>query len=177
MPERKSEQGLVRKMTEQDLDQVLQWRNHIDVRRFMFNQEEITFKEHRSWFKRISLDSHRHLLIFEIDGVPSGSISFNRHDTASVADWGFYMAPEAKKGLGRQLGFAALDYAFGKLGLHKVCGKALAFNERSIQFHLGLGFRQEAVLREQHFDGQNFHNVVCFGLLEHEWIQNCREDL
>lgn len=176
MPKHKPEQGSVRKMTKQDLHQVLHWRNHIDVRRFMFNQGEITYKEHYSWFERVSLDSCRHLLMFEINGVPSGSINFNQLDTASVADWGFYLAPDAKKGLGRQLGFAALHYAFDELGLHKVCGQALAFNERSIKFHLDLGFLQEAILREHHFDGQSFHDVVCFGLLEREWIQNCRKD-
>ncbi len=170
-------QGLVREMTEQDLDQVLRWRNHFDVRRFMFNQKEISFEEHRGWFERVSQDGRRHLLIFEFNGVPSGSVNFSQHDTASVTDWGFYLASDAAKGAGRQLGVVALDYAFNKLGLHKVCGEALAFNDRSIQFHLSLGFRREGVLREQHFDGQNYHNVVYFGLLANEWNQSCGEGL
>jgi UDP-4-amino-4,6-dideoxy-N-acetyl-beta-L-altrosamine N-acetyltransferase len=168
-------QGLVRKMKEQDLNQVLQWRNHIDVRRFMFNQKKITFEEHCSWFERVSLDSRRHQLIFEINNVPSGSINFGLHDTASVADWGFYLAPDATRGAGRQLGLVALNYAFGKLGLHKVCGEALAFNDRSITFHLSLGFKKEGILRENCFDGKVYHDVVCFGLLAFEWNQKLRE--
>ena len=177
MSKNKPEKGLIRKMTVKDIDQVLQWRNHIDVRRFMFNQEKITPDEHRNWFERMSQDSHRHLLIFENDGVPTGSVNFNQLDTKSIADWGFYLATDTKKGVGRQLGLAALDYAFNKLALSKVCGKALAFNDRSIQFHLNLGFKQEGILREQHFDGQKFHDVVCFGLLTQEWNQLNRESL
>jgi UDP-4-amino-4,6-dideoxy-N-acetyl-beta-L-altrosamine N-acetyltransferase len=53
--------------------------------------------------------------------------------------------------------------------LHKLCGQALAFNERSIRFHQNLGFRREGVLRQQHFDGEQYHDVVCFGLLASEW--------
>jgi RimJ/RimL family protein N-acetyltransferase len=86
-----------------------------------------------------------------------------------VADWGFYIAPDAPKGSGRQLAYSALEYAFLKLNLHKVCGEALSFNDRSIKFHLALGFEQEGILREQYFDNENFHSVICFGLLEHEW--------
>jgi UDP-4-amino-4,6-dideoxy-N-acetyl-beta-L-altrosamine N-acetyltransferase len=173
----KPEKGLIRKMTVKDIDQVLQWRNHIDVRRFMFTQEKITLDEHRNWFERVSQDSRRHLLVFEDDGIPSGSVNFNQLDIISIADWGFYLATDAKKGVGRQMGLAALDYAFEELDLRKVCGKALAFNDRSIQFHLNLGFKQEGVLREQHFDGQKFYDVVCFGLLAAEWNQYNREGL
>jgi len=34
---------------------------------------------------------------------------------------------------------------------------------------LRLGFQREGVLRQQHFDGQQYHDVVCFGLLANEW--------
>jgi UDP-4-amino-4,6-dideoxy-N-acetyl-beta-L-altrosamine N-acetyltransferase len=140
----------------------------------MFNQKKIVPEEHRSWFERVSLDSRRQQLIFEINSVPSGAINFSLHDTATVADWGFYLAPDAAKGSGRQLGLVGLDYAFDKLDLHKVCGEALVFNDRSINFHLSLGFKKEGVLRENCFDGKIYHDVVCFGLLAFEWNQNCR---
>jgi UDP-4-amino-4,6-dideoxy-N-acetyl-beta-L-altrosamine N-acetyltransferase len=172
----KPKQGSVRKMMRRDLDLVFQWRNHVDVRRFMFNQKKIVLEEHHIWFERVSLDSRRHQLIFEINSVPSGVISFSLHDTVRVADWGFYLAPEVEKGSGRQLGLAALDYAFSKLGLHKLCGEALAFNTRSIDFHFSLGFKKEGVLKENYFDGQAYHDVVCFGLLDFEWNQNCLAD-
>ena len=172
----KSNLGLVRKMTDQDLDQVLKWRNHISIRRFMFHQMEITLEEHHKWFERLSKDPCCHLLIFELGGVPSGSVKFNQYDSTFVADWGFYLNPDAEKGVGRRLGCAVLDYAFGELALHKVCGEVLIFNDRSINFHLNLGFRQEGILRDQHFDGQKFHNVVSFGLLSHEWDQNRKEN-
>jgi UDP-4-amino-4,6-dideoxy-N-acetyl-beta-L-altrosamine N-acetyltransferase len=153
-----------------DLEQVLAWRNHVDIRQYMYTQHEIGLAEHRKWFERASQDPLRHLLVFEVDSVPLGFVNFSRLTSSSVADWGFYIAPDAPRGSGRQLGRTALEYAFRQLDLHKVCGQALDFNERSIRFHLTMGFQQEGILRDQHFDGERYHAVVCFGLLSHEWL-------
>lgn len=159
----------LRPMVSEDLQRVLAWRNHESVRRYMYTQHEIALHEHSQWFERASKDANRHLLIFEIDGVPLGFINIHRVAAGGIADWGFYAAPDAPKGTGRTLGQATLQHAFTQIGMHKLCGQALAYNERSIKFHLSLGFQQEGVLREQRFDGQTYHDVVCFGLLAREW--------
>lgn len=163
--------GAVRPMTEGDLKRVLSWRNHPEVRRYMYTQHEIAFEEHARWFARASQDPARHLLVFEIDTLPVGFVNIHQIASGGIADWGFYAAPDAPKGAGRALGQAALRYAFETVTLRKVCGQALAFNERSIRFHLNLGFQQESVLHHQHFDGQQYQDVVCFGLLASEWHQ------
>ncbi|SDT95377.1 UDP-4-amino-4,6-dideoxy-N-acetyl-beta-L-altrosamine N-acetyltransferase [Halopseudomonas salegens] len=165
-------QQLIRPMQASDLETVLAWRNHPDVRDFMYTKHEITLAEHTAWFAKASRDAQRHLMIFESNEVPVGFSNLHQIAEGGIADWGFYTAPEAVKGTGRALGKAALEYAFVELGLHKVCGQALAFNQRSIRFHDNLGFQQEGVLRQQHFDGQRYHDVVCFGLLASEWQTN-----
>lgn len=162
----------VRPMCAADLEVVLAWRNHPDIRCYMYTQHEISLVEHTCWFEQASQDSNRHLLVYESDDAPLGFINIHQVAGGGVADWGFYAAPNAPKGVGRQLGQAALAYAFTTLGLHKLCGQALVYNERSIRFHQNLGFQQEGILRQQHFDGQRYHDVVCFGLLAHEWHPN-----
>lgn len=164
-----SNTALIRGMRSGDLEQVLSWRNHPDVRRYMYTQHEITLAEHTRWFERASVDTARHLLIFERGGTAQGFVSLHEIASGGIADWGFYAAPDAPRGTGRQLGQCLLHHAFDELNLHKVCGQALAFNERSIQFHLRLGFAQEGILRDQHFDGEQYHAVVCFGLLATDW--------
>lgn len=159
----------VRGMTRADLEMVLNWRNHADVRRYMYTQHEISLAEHERWFERAVQNPKKHLLIFEQNTVPLGFVNFNENEDGGVADWGFYIAPGAAKGTGRALGCAALSHAFEILKLHKICGQALAYNQRSIQFHQRLGFAQEGTLRDQHFDGQQYHHIVCFGLLATEW--------
>ncbi|WP_271044168.1 UDP-4-amino-4,6-dideoxy-N-acetyl-beta-L-altrosamine N-acetyltransferase [Pseudomonas sp. VB3] len=159
----------IRKMTTDDLDCVLTWRNHPDIRSYMYTKHEITLSEHREWFERSSLDPHKHMLIFEVDEIAQGFVNINESSSAGVASWGFYVAPDAVKGTGRKLGGAALNYAFSTLQLHKICGQALSFNERSIKLHQALGFHQEGTLREQYCDGKIYHSIICFGLLSTEW--------
>lgn len=159
----------VRPMREDDLALVLSWRNHPEIRRYMYTTHEIGLAEHTAWFSHASQNPAKHLLIFEADGVPAGFSNLSVQACGGVADWGFYIAPDAPRGMGRRLGKAVLDYAFGPATLHKVAGQALAFNERSIKFHEGLGFVREGVLRDQHFDGERYHSIVAFGMLRHEW--------
>lgn len=165
----------VRPMTVSDLEQVLQWRNHPDVRRYMYTTHEISSSEHSEWYARASVNPAVTLLIYQQDGQAQGFVSFSRTRSWPVAEWGFYLAPDAPKGSGRALAGQALNYAFTEMMLQKVCGQALGFNKRSIGFHTALGFHQEGRLRAQHFDGQAFHDVVCFGLLRDEWQVQIKE--
>lgn len=162
----------LRPMETRDLQQVLGWRNHPEIRRYMYTQHPISLEEHSRWFEKKSADPAYHLLVFEADSTPLGFINIHQIALGGIAEWGFYAAPDAPKGTGRQLGQAALHYAFARCGLHKLCGQALAFNASSIKFHRNLGFTQEGILRQQHFDGQRYHDVVCFGLLANEWPSN-----
>lgn len=162
--------GHVRLMEEADLERVLSWRNHPDVRRWMYTTHEIGLDEHRRWFEAASQDPQRYLLIFERDEAPLGFVNLCQRQGEDVAEWGFYLAPGAPTGSGRGLGVAALDHAFNTLGLHKVSGHALEGNERSIRFHLRLGFKDEGMRHDPHLaeDGV-LHSVICFGLIRDDW--------
>ena len=159
----------VRSINDEDLEEVLSWRNHQSVRQFMFNQHEITLAEHFEWYERVRKDSSRRMLIVQDRDEPIGFVQFYPVTMGGVADWGFYARPNAPKGSGYKLGLAALNYAFKELGLHKVCGQALDSNMASIAFHRKLGFVQEGVLREQKMINEQYCSLVCFGLLAHEW--------
>ncbi len=163
------EHTCMRAMTASDLPQTLVWRNHPDISRWMYSRHSIGIDEHRRWFERAIQDGQRHLLIFELDCRPMGFVQLTRLHGDLIADWGFYAAPDAPKGTGRLLGNCALGHAFGPLGLHKVCGEAITDNTRSVRLHLALGFTQEGLRREQHFDGTRYHDVLYFGLLAAEW--------
>lgn len=159
----------IRPLKESDLAQVLSWRNHPDIRRFMYSTHEINREEHGQWYQSVKQSSKHTVLIYERNQIPTGFVSLTCKTCAEVAHWGFYLAPQAEKGTGRQLGNTALHYAFNELSLHKVCGEALSFNDKSIRFHEKLGFLQEGRHKDQHFDGQTYHDVLSFGLLRAQW--------
>ncbi|ERS10121.1 hypothetical protein Q668_20935 [Alcanivorax sp. PN-3] len=165
----------MRKMTERDLELVLDWRNHPDVRCFMFSRHEIALGEHKAWFEKASQQENRHLLVYEQDSQASGFVNL-AVSVGGIAEWGFYTDPVAPKGTGKALGDQLLSYAFGELKLHKLVGQVLAYNERSRNFHLRLGFQQEGILRQQHFDGDKYHDIYSYGLLASEWQQRQGEN-
>lgn len=139
------------------------------MRRFMYSTHEISLEEHCKWFERTLRNPDIHLKIFEIQGEALGFVNISKTRCPQIADWGFYISPEAPKGTGGALGDETLRFAFKELKLHKLCGQALEFNERSIAFHKRLGFIEEGRLREQHFDGTYYYDVVCLGLLAKDW--------
>ena len=138
----------IREMVITDLNQVLAWRNHIDIRNYMLTQHIITPDEHRQWFEVNSRDPSRHLLIVEEGSLSLGFIHLKEATAPEVGvEWGFYIAPSSPKGSGSKLGVTALNYAFRTLQYHKINGRVIAINQPSIKFHLKLGFQQEGFLR------------------------------
>jgi UDP-4-amino-4,6-dideoxy-N-acetyl-beta-L-altrosamine N-acetyltransferase len=160
---------VVRELTAGDLESVLIWRNQPEVRSVMFSQHLITSDEHRRWFEKASVDPARRLLIVDSAHGALGFVHFSAVALGGIADWGFFKAVGAPAGAGIRLAQAALDHGFQRLGLHKVCGQVLGFNEKSLRLHSRLGFRQEGTLRDQHRIGQIYHDVIFFGQLRDEW--------
>lgn len=157
-------------MTAADLESVLKLRNHAEIQRYMLTQHEISIEEHTSWFDRASQNPGLELLVFELDKICCGFVQFKETNYHGVVNWGFYAAFDAPKGTGRKLGLAALTHAFKKEKLYKICGQALHWNQPSIEFHKSLGFAQEGILRDQHFDGAGYHDLIYFGMLKREWV-------
>jgi len=161
----------VRGMREDDLESVLRWRNHPDIRGRMYNSREISPAEHREWYARAMRDPHRHLLIVEQSGMPLGFVQFTESGSDGVADWGFYAVPDAPAGSGTKLGTAALDHAFRRLKLRKIRGEAIVSNEPSKALHRKLGFAEEGITQKQSSDGAASHDVLCFGLEATDWLE------
>lgn len=156
-------------MEERDLDMVRAWRNDRDVRESMFDRTLIQASEHARWFARQSRRKDVQLLLFERDGAACGYIGLDLDKEHSRAEWGFYTAPDAGSGTGREMGETVLARVFDQLGLHRLTGRVLETNVRSLRFHEKLGFIREGVLRDHHVIGTQRLSVHCFGLLENEW--------
>lgn len=65
-----------------------------------------------------------------------------------------------------------LAYPFQQIGVHKLWTLTEAQNQRALRFNKGVGFRQEAVLRDQF--GPKRHAVVC-SMLAREWRKRWSE--
>lgn len=158
-------------LAETDLALILPWRNAPAVRAAMYHHHEIDPREHGAWFARMRGDPGARWYLYRDRGhEPQGVVYFTALDPGQgTASWGFYTRPDASPGTGTRMLREGLELAFGELGLRKLEGEALMTNAASLAIHRKLGFVQEGVFREQHFDGECYVDVVRFGLLAREW--------
>ena len=158
-------------LTVAELEMIRAWRNAPAVRQAMYSHHEITPEEHQVWFERLQhLPSARWYLYRDAAGQPQGVIYFTNLDpTQGTAFEGFYARPDASPGTGTRILSEGLDLAFGGLALYKLNGEVLASNGTSLNLHKKVGFTQEGVFRDQHFDGQHRVDVIRLGILAAEW--------
>ena len=158
----------LRPMVLQDLDMVRAWRNHTAIRSFMLESRIITAEEHLSWFMSSVKDENKELFVYEHEDFPVGFVQVKHEYRAALAEWGFYAAPDAPKGVGTWMLQTALHHLFSSRNVFKVHAKVLEFNKASIRLHEKLGFNLEGILKQHHVDGAKRLDVHCYGLMKSE---------
>jgi UDP-4-amino-4,6-dideoxy-N-acetyl-beta-L-altrosamine N-acetyltransferase len=162
--------GVLRPIKDPELELMLSWRNDPAVRENMYTTHEITPKEHLAWWERVSDSESQSYFMYEYNCQPLGIVGFTGIDrTSQNSSWAFYASPQAPKGTGSRMELLALDYAFNKLRLHKLCCEVLAFNTPVIKLHEKFGFKVEGVLRDQYRRDGRFIDIYRLGLLANEW--------
>ena len=73
------------------------------------------------------------------------------------------------KGYGTEAGRLLLDYAFTRLGFHRVSIGVVALNERALGFWEGLGFKKEGVQRDGYLCNGEYSDFVMMSILEDEY--------
>tara|TARA_B100000767_G_C19762085_1_gene535638 strand:- start:2033 stop:2539 length:507 start_codon:yes stop_codon:yes gene_type:complete len=162
----------IRLVEKTDLPMLLQWRNHPDIRKFMFTQENIDLKTHYNWFEEACRDSCKTLLIVEENHEPLGFVQFIKYPKKNWADWGFYTGPDMPKGSGQKLGSMALNYAFSALKYDIICGQSIESNEASIKFHIKMGFSREEKPINHKLSNGNYVSIINFILTQSKWFKN-----
>jgi RimJ/RimL family protein N-acetyltransferase len=69
-----------------------------------------------------------------------------------------------------------LEFAFGRLGLHRVFADTDPRNAPSIRVLERLGFRREGLLREHYLVQDEPQDAVVYGLLRSEWKPDAKPD-
>jgi len=158
-------------MAKRDLRTVLTWRNSERVRAVSFTDHEITWAEHLGWYDRSKSDDSIEPMLFTYGGKPMGVVTFAHIDRqAGSTVWSFYIGEQtAPKGSAAIMGFLALDYAFGELGLQRVIGESFVSNEAGVRYHRRLGFREVEGERLQVKKRSEMQNVVRLEVTAEKW--------
>ena len=160
----------LRKITHDDSERILVWRNSPEIRRYMFTNHEISESEHSSWFEKMMGDTSSQYFIFEMNDTPMGVCALTDLNLKQgTTFWAAYQSPDARPGTGALMEFDLLEYVFNDLGLRKICGEVLALNKNVISLHKSFGFVTEGIFIKQHFDGHDYIDVHRFALFSQQW--------
>ena len=165
----------LRRMTWEDTDNIVAWRNSEAVRSRFLYREPFTRQGHENWIhSMIETGKVVQTVICELGtDRPLGSVYIRDIDRKNrKAEYGIFIGEESARGRG--VGTAAaklmLDYCFREEKLHRVFLRVLADNVRAIRSYEKAGFQREAYLRESEFLDGEYRDIVLMGILDREYL-------
>lgn len=144
----------LRKMTEEDTDLIVGWRNKEFVRERFLYRKPFTRQGHENWIETQIKTGKvvQFMICLKESGREVGSVYFRDIDLEQgKAEYGIFIGEEDAlgKGIGTEAAKLALSYAFDELRLHKVMLRLIADNERARRSYEKAGFVQEAYLKDE----------------------------
>lgn len=96
---------------------------------------------------------------------------FNRKAELSI----ILKKEEQSRGTGTEIVKKIIEYAFGKMNLHRLEAEVIETNSASIKLIEKFGFKKEGVLREAKFQNGKFIDIYRYGLLRSEYKKQGNE--
>ena len=138
------EKVYLRKMTEDDAPYIVEWRNDPDIKKWMFNQEEITIESHLNWFREKASNRIDYIICDKKTDKPIGSVSFsNIEDKKAEAGKMIGNKEYRGKGYAKEAYILWLNYGFSELGFEEIYGRTMANNIPNIKLNEKIGFRKK----------------------------------
>ncbi len=134
---------VIRKVRSGDLQITYEWASDASVRRFSFNKNIITLKEHANWFFTTLENSDSEYYILEVNGNAAGSIRFDI-DKEYTAKINYLLDPNfTGKGLGTYLLENGLKFLqVNRPSVRKAYGYVLKENLASLKIFKKLSFTE-----------------------------------
>ncbi|MGD0476540.1 MAG: GNAT family protein [Nitrososphaerales archaeon] len=165
---------ILRPFGEDDVRHVQKWSNDAELRKLtggvepMSNAEaerfytELRNDKERIWFVIVLKDNDKVigetglLRVFRPWRTTDMTVIIGEKD-----EWG--------KGYGTEAGRLLLDYAFNRIGLHRVSVGVVGFNKRALRHWKNLGFEKEGVERDGYCCEGEYGDFVMMSILENEY--------
>jgi UDP-4-amino-4,6-dideoxy-N-acetyl-beta-L-altrosamine N-acetyltransferase len=143
---------VLKPLQQEDLAQVLIWRNSPEVSTQMLDQSEISPEQQQSWFERISSDPRQMQFVIYYKNQKVGACNLKSPTALAVAECdgleaGFYLGEAKYRGTILAF-FAALalnQYAFEQLAVKTLKAVVKSSNNAALRFNEQLGYQADAV--------------------------------
>lgn len=160
----------LRTIEEQDIEFLSRELNNPAVWKNISVSEPQNMEQQRGFFEEVVSGDESVNLAISHDNSIVGIISLIPEGDEGVAKLGLWVAEDQHgNGYGTEASQIITEYGFNELRYHKIIARAHENNEGSQKIWEKLGFKQEGVLRDQHFSGGEFQDMYYYGILEDEW--------
>jgi RimJ/RimL family protein N-acetyltransferase len=178
--ERKSlvgERIFLRPFSKRDLPHIQRWSASAELRKLIGEVAPMSEAEAEKFYKELRTDKDRvwFVIVLKRNGRVIGEAGLlrmfrpwrNTDMTIIIGEknaWG--------KGYGTEAGHLLLDYAFNRLGFHRISIGVVGFNKRALRFWENLGFKKEGVERDEYFYDNKYSDGIMMSILENEFRKN-----
>ena len=161
-----------RKITQNDLEIILKWRNHKKIRNNMINNKLINKKDHFMWFKTINKNPNIKAFLVFYEKNLFGYLNIEILDNKKkLCTFGMYLRPDISfPGLGLLLEIYTLKFIFTNLKMKKITGKVLKSNSPMIKIHELMGFKFKKIIKKE-----NFKNILEVSLTKEKWLDRLKK--
>lgn len=162
----------LRKLTENDLEVLMNWRMREDISSTMFTDVKLTLDGQKKWFEGIEKDSTQIRWIIFADDIPIGSMYLTNIDYQNRrCESGWFVAEKSHRSL--QLAMAlqqnSFDFAFDVINLNRIYGYVIDTNLYVVRLLKLCGIQEEGILKQHAMKGGIFHDVYCVGITKSIW--------
>lgn len=127
-------------LSEPQKQMILVWRNHANVKAYMYHTNDISEAEHFAFIKALETREDRRYFLVQNEGVDIGVIDFNDISPSS-AIMGLYANPLLhQKGIGSLLMEAIVTYAFETLKVRILKAEVFENNAKAKALYEKFGF-------------------------------------
>ena len=172
----------LRPFSRDDLPYIQKWSSDAELRRLIGEVAPMSQADTEKWYKELIDDKDRMWFVIVLKKGKrvigeAGLLRIfrpwrNTDMTVIIGEkdaWG--------KGYGTEVGRLLLDYAFRRLGLHRISVGVVGFNKRALRFWESLGFKKEGVERDEYYYNNEYSDGVMMSILEDEFKKAHRDDI
>lgn len=173
----KGEKVCLEAIEEEDIEQLRNWRNLPEFRKYFREYREINREMQRRWYERDILDN-TNTIMFAVKTLQGGELIgccglcyinwVHRH-----ADLSLYIGLNEmyidNDGYAKESCNLLFEYGFRELGLKKIWTEIYQFDEKKIELYKELGFYKDGVLRKNYFYSGKWWDSYILSLLDEEF--------
>ena len=164
----------LRAVEKEDLSLLKDWRNIVEFRKNFREVRELSMADQEDWFNSLQKTKHINYMFTIVDlktkeAIGAAGLLYINWVIRS-ADFSFYIGENNKyigeDGKALEAAQLLIDYGFKNLNLHKIWMELYEFDTKKIQFFTkNFNFQQDAVLRDNCFEGGKYWNSYIISLI------------